>query len=64
MPDIMKCRGENCPLKTTCYRFTSNPNKIGWQSYLIRVPFDESTNQCSFHMTIPFCKLNKSNKNE
>ena len=23
MPDITKCRGENCPLKESCYRYTS-----------------------------------------
>lgn len=54
MPYFTKCSGENCPLKTTCYRFTSKPNIS--QSYFVLIPFDELTNQCLFHTTIPFCK--------
>jgi hypothetical protein len=32
MPDISKCANEECPLKDSCYRWTSTPNEY-WQSY-------------------------------
>lgn len=32
MPDISKCPGTGCPLKTKCYRFTAPPTP-NWQSY-------------------------------
>jgi hypothetical protein len=32
MPDISKCTNENCPLKTTCYRYTCKPDRWG-QAY-------------------------------
>jgi hypothetical protein len=33
MPDISKCNGYRCPLKSKCYRFTSTPSPY-WQSYM------------------------------
>ena len=32
MADISKCKGINCPLKETCYRFTAiaNPYRQSW----------------------------------
>ena len=27
MPDITKCTNESCPLKESCYRWTSNPTE-------------------------------------
>ena len=32
MPDISMCRGEGCPIKSTCFRHMAQPNPY-WQSY-------------------------------
>jgi hypothetical protein len=34
------CRGNNCPYKESCYRFTANPNEFR-QSYFIEPPFKD-----------------------
>lgn len=31
MADISKCRGNDCPIRSTCYRFTAPDGH--WQSY-------------------------------
>lgn len=38
MPDITKCRGEDCPLKDYCYRFTAEPDE--YQDYLTESPIE------------------------
>ena len=50
MPDISKCKGQDCPLKETCYRFTSKASD--WQSYFSETPYDATTNSCDYHMAI------------
>lgn len=50
MPDISKCSGLECPLKKTCYRFTSEASD--WQSYLLEAPYDTTKNSCDYHMAI------------
>lgn len=47
MPDISKCKGEGCPLKETCYRFTVEPNKF-MQSYFMNAPIKED-NTCDYY---------------
>ena len=47
MSDITKCKGTNCPLKNTCYRYISATN-LGWQAWLIDVPFKED-NTCELY---------------
>jgi len=32
MPDISMCRGEGCPIKSTCFRHMAKPHPY-WQSY-------------------------------
>lgn len=44
MPDISKCANEDCPLKNTCYRYTSKPNEL-WQSYN-NYSYNKETNEC------------------
>lgn len=44
MPDISKCNGNKCNIKTKCYRFTSKSND--WQSWL--VPTYSSDGKCEF----------------
>ena len=40
MPDITLCKGEECILKDTCYRYEGNntPNELS-QSYFLKPPF-------------------------
>lgn len=44
MPDISKCANEDCPLKNTCYRYTSKPNEL-WQSYN-NYSYNKEANEC------------------
>ena len=37
MADIAMCSGKDCPIKETCYRFTSLVNEYG-QSYFLEPP--------------------------
>jgi len=39
--DITKCTGEGCPLKESCYRFTSDISMM--QSYFFTPPFKDDT---------------------
>lgn len=38
--DISKCKGEDCPLKDKCYRYTVISTDR-WQSYLMNPPYRE-----------------------
>ena len=38
MPDIAKCRGGNCPLRDSCYRFLADDSEHR-QAYLSTVPY-------------------------
>lgn len=42
MADITCCTGDGCPLKESCYRFTSEKSLV-WQSYFTTPPFDGKT---------------------
>jgi hypothetical protein len=53
MPDITKCKGNNCLLKVNCYRYTSEPSEYH-QSYFVEEPGTKNESgeidQCSlFH---------------
>jgi hypothetical protein len=50
MPDISMCKGEDCPLKETCYRYTAESSD--YQAYFTEVPYDTTTNSCDYHMAI------------
>lgn len=47
MTDISKCRGEGCPIKESCYRFTA-PNGY-WQSYS---DFKYEDGKCEFYWEV------------
>lgn len=49
MPDIAMCKGDNCPLKRTCYRFTAKPSEY-LQSYFLNVPYDEKEGTCNYQI--------------
>ena len=38
MPDITMCDGHKCPLRFSCYRFTTTPNEFR-QSYFTEPPY-------------------------
>ena len=38
MVDITKCKGDSCPRKEDCYRFTAEADT--WQSWFVVPPFD------------------------
>lgn len=40
------CKGVNCPVRWSCYRFTANPDYI--QSYFSESPIDEETKECNY----------------
>jgi hypothetical protein len=44
MPDISMCKGEDCPLKNECYRYTATPCE--YQSYFVDPPYIED--ECEF----------------
>ena len=37
MPDITMCNGNNCELKSICYRYKAEPSQF-WQSYFNQSP--------------------------
>lgn len=40
MPDITKCKGDGCPLKDKCWRYTSQPSEYR-QSWFVESPYRE-----------------------
>lgn len=40
MADITMCKGNNCPLKEKCYRFTANSNNL-YQAYFVEEPIKD-----------------------
>ena len=48
MADITKCKGTDCPLKETCYRFLAM--EVLRQSYFIDVPFKDG--KCEYYWNI------------
>ena len=38
--DITKCNGTNCPIKESCYRFTSEDNEV-LQAYFVDPPIKD-----------------------
>jgi len=45
MADISKCKGIDCPLKETCYRFTAPVSER--QSWFIKPPYAD--NKCEMY---------------
>lgn len=45
MPDITKCKGDGCPLKESCYRFTALDSPHA-QWIFGGVPYDAETKSC------------------
>ena len=51
MPDITMCKGQvgaiECPLKDSCYRYTTKPSEF-MQSYFVIVPFNKESKTCDY----------------
>ncbi len=64
MPDISKCNNGMCPLRHSCYRYTSPPSM--WQAYaeFNFTTVDEEV-ECNYYMEEPeYFKKQKNNNNE
>ncbi len=48
MADITKCRGTNCPLKESCYRFLAKDSFR--QSYLVEIHYKNKN--CKYYWNI------------
>lgn len=44
-PDITQCRGTDCPLKDSCYRFTAESDY--YQSFFTEVPYKDG--KCEYY---------------
>ena len=53
MPDISMCKGEDCTIKETCYRFKATPNEYR-QSYFTNPPLDgvdiDGNSNCEYYI--------------
>lgn len=48
MADITKCKGEDCPLKESCYRYTAPYDKYR-QSIFLNPPYNKETKSCTMY---------------
>lgn len=48
MSDTTKCEDEECPLKDTCFRYVSKPDK-DWQAYFTETPYDGQRGKCDYY---------------
>ncbi len=58
MPDISMCRGEGCPLRDKCYRFTAEPNEF-LQSWFTTPPYEDGACTMMMPNKIPILKKPK-----
>ena len=47
MADITMCNGDDCPLKSTCYRYNAKPTPY-WQAYFSS-QYDHSMQTCEYY---------------
>lgn len=45
MSDITKCKGNDCPVKSECHRYTASESPY-MQSFFVVSPFDQETKSC------------------
>ncbi len=59
MPDISMCKGTNCTIKETCYRYKAIPSD--WQSYFTESPIKDNKT-CDYYLELfDITKLKKEN---
>ncbi len=49
--DITLCRGEHCPIKQKCYRFTLEV--LGRHNFWTQAPYNSNTNSCEYFISSP-----------
>jgi hypothetical protein len=49
MTDISKCKGDGCPIRNNCYRYTA-PAEPRWQSFFIDAPYDHDLKLCGYQI--------------
>ena len=42
------CKGNNCPIKETCYRYTAKP-LLSYQSYFTEIWYDRQNLTCEYY---------------
>ena len=47
MPDIAKCKGINCPIRDSCYRYTSEASYM--QTYISDELYDHERKYCQMY---------------
>lgn len=57
MADITMCRGDNCPLKNDCQRYTTKTGKVN-QSYFVDPPYIDD--ECDMFWAIKDSTVMKS----
>lgn len=61
MPDISMCKGTDCPLKETCYRYTAEPSEF-MQSYFTISPI-KNDRTCDYYWKIESSKAKENGRN-
>lgn len=59
MADITMCDGNNCSLKSSCYRFKAKPSIR--QSYFMKTPYDKKKKSCEYYWNLN--NISKETKN-
>lgn len=49
MTDICKCRGDGCPEKETCYRYTCSEDPL-YQAFFAEVPWEDG--DCDYYIRV------------
>lgn len=62
MSSSKMCKGRDCPIKDTCFRYTREPDKN--QEYYWNIPFDWNGERCDFYLPKWVLDEFKTNKNE
>ena len=57
MPDITMCKGKECPIKDTCYRYTAKASD--YQSYFSEIPYDFKKKECDNYWLTNYLLNNK-----
>ena len=48
MADISKCKGTDCPIRDSCYRYKAESNPFR-QSYIAITPYDFKLESCEYY---------------
>ncbi len=60
MPDMSMCKGTDCPLKDTCYRYKAIASEFR-QSYFFDLPYNKEEEKCDYYWPTKIMKDGKDN---